>query len=58
MFGDREVGRRLRMRKFSMPHATGNMPMGDETERRGLALAALALITAHLASEVRHGTRP
>jgi hypothetical protein len=32
--------------------------MVDETERRGLALAALALITAHLAFEVRQGTRP
>ena len=32
--------------------------MVDETERGGLAFAALALITAHLASEVRKGTRP
>jgi hypothetical protein len=29
-----------------------------ETEGGGLALAALALITANLASELRQGTRP
>lgn len=58
MFGGREVGRRLGVRKSSMPHAAENTPMVDETERSGLALAALALITAHLASEVRKGTRP
>jgi hypothetical protein len=58
MFGGREVGRRLGVRKFSMPYAAENMPMVDETERGGLAFAALALITAHLASEVRKGTRP
>jgi hypothetical protein len=46
MFGGREVGRRLRMRKFSMPYAVENMPMVEETERRGSALAALALITS------------
>jgi hypothetical protein len=40
-----------------MPHAAENMSMVDETERARLALAALALITAHLASEVCKGTR-
>jgi uncharacterized protein (DUF433 family) len=41
-----------------MPHAAENMPMVYETERGGLALAALALITAHLASEPRQGISP
>ena len=55
MFGGREVGRRLRMRKFSMPHATENMPMVDETERGGFALAAhlgFVRLTGWLGSEV------
>jgi hypothetical protein len=58
MSGGREVGRRLGVRKIFNASRSGEHANGLRNREGRVGARRAALITAHLASELRQGTRP